>query len=377
MTALTTIKQIYGIAIDWHRQHSPYSLCILLSIVAIILCGLGLLLNKHHIEVSKRMSTQRYGQHITEMAASQLSQAAANKNLISLQAALNQLTQEPHISTAIIYDLNNRIVVQAGAEPKSEQESSITDSYSASIAQDETILGRLSISAQPLHLDDYSFLAFLGLLFFLCLLCFSFIKTKIQTITVKSEKTEPQHTPTEQTDTTAPHTIILLLQLKNIDTVFQQLNKSMREEHLNSIQSSIEKILKLYNGNIHAMDADSLCIHIEDNEKERAVFNALCCSELIRKIAKEYQWLIQVNSVIYDTTDTSSLALLSGLQQLKKSSDSGIYIQTPLQTSAVKQFRISTASSDKKIDPFIKVNQFSEKYQRLLEKQRQHLINRH
>lgn len=379
MTLLKKIKPPYHSIIDWSKRHLPYSYCIFISTLVLIICCFCLLLTNNNASKQILSAENHYGQQVAQMVANELSQATANNDLISMQAELNGLTKISTIDAATIYDLNNQAKVQAGIPTDKLDQQHTYLTFSAPISQDEIVIGQLAIKAKSTYTPSYSnAITAIGILCSLSLLLFCFYKIKIDIHKTETTPASKEDTPRINKDEEKKSTITLLLQLKNMDAVFQQLSKEIREEKFSEIKATIDQALKLYSGQLRAIDAHSLFMTICDHDKQQAIFNALCCAGLIQKMAAEEQWLIKINAVIYSVEEErknnpSHYHSLAMLQYMKNDSKPGIFIDETLADSA--KTRISTQTPNKKITGFVEVREFSDKYQKLLENQYKHLRN--
>lgn len=342
--------------------------CLLLMTIAYI----QLLFATNNSHSQTIIAEDHYGEQITQITANKIRQAAASGDLISLQAELNEITQSRHIITAIIYDIDNVIKVQSGTpiDHLSRGESHLT--FSAPITQDENIIGQLSIIIE--RTQRYSYISLLSALLFLLslvFLIFCFYKALANTeekIVVKD--IQDTTTNNEKNNET---TIILLLQFKNIDTIFKQLSKEIREDKYQKISATIKNVLKIYNAEIKATDANNLFITLSNSDKEQAILNTTCCAGLLQKIANVDRWFIKTNTVIYETSNNiDNISALTALQYLRTQAEDSIFIHQTLATIA--STRISTQTLNKKALHFLEIKGFSEQYQNLLKNQCKHLI---
>jgi len=379
MILLTKIKLVSRAITDWSKQQAPYSYLILISTLALILCSIWLLLLNTNASKKILVAENLYGQQMVEMAANRLSQATANNDLISMQAELNSLTQKELINSAVVYDLNNQATVKAGTPSERLDKQYTYQTLLAPISQDETFIGQLEIIATSTYQKKFihgftvaSIFLLLGVIYF-CI-----YKIKFYNSSITNTQSEPETTLEPTNSDQKVISISLLLQLKNINTIFQQLSKEVREEKLSEIKSTIEPALKLYSGRLNAMDESCLFMSICDYDKQQAVLNALCCAGLINKIANEEQWLVQTNAIIYynedeDIKNLNYEQLIANLHHISHENGRKIFIENVL-TNNIND-RCTTQAINKKITDFVAIDQFSDKYQKLLENQQKQLAS--
>jgi len=153
--------------------------------------------------------------------------------------------------------------------------------------------------------------------------------------TAANEETDPIADEITQSTELEKTTVNLLLQLKNIDDMFRQFSKQAQDEKYRDVKSSIQKSLKIYNGKIDAIDAQSIFITLSDNDEQQAVLNAICCAGLLLKTAREQRWFLKINAVIYQMENTiNDTDKIAALKHIKEHSKESIFIEENAATLA-------------------------------------------
>ena len=380
MTIIEQIPLLYRTTKSWFKNNGRYAYGITICFFLLLASFIALFAVNQSVDKQNTLLENRYGEQVSRTAANKLKSATINNDLISMQAELKELTQKETIVSATIYDLNNQVKVQSGAPNDILKNSQEYSFFSTPITQDETVLGQLTISL--LKMKDSTAIALPSIAIFLSAL-FALIWLLVNTIKSpqknhRAEETDPTVDEITQSTEIEKTTVNLLLQLKNIDTIFQQLSKEVRNEKLSEIKSTIEPALKLYSGKLNAVDRGCLFISICNDDKQQAILNALCCAGLINKIATEQQWLVQTNTVIYSADDVKIKnlnfeQLIAPLHYMSHHKDREIYIENVLTESIKDRFTVQAPNT--KITNFVSINEFSEKYQKLLENQHKQLAS--
>lgn len=366
-------KLIDKLCLRWTKDNKILSngifICLTILSLSFLYLFASIISTSHQLKTANKL----YIEQIADTTANRLKSMTINNNLISMQAELNELTRKNEIFTAIIYDIHSNIRVQSGIPVDRLSSKGSYFSHSQSITQDENIIGQLTVyftqheKSQWLLLCNFLiFITCLGIL----LLFFDNIKKEYRK--KNNIQAENNDALIENINNTAIANINLLIQLKNIDSIFKQFSKDSREQHYQSMLSSLKKILKIYNGEIKSIDAQSLTISIQNNDEKQKLLNTLCCADLLHKAASEKQWHIKINTIIYKEESLKSAAnLLPSLQYLKNQPGEKTYLDQIL-SSTIEPFA-TFDQLDKKINHFIAVIALSEQYQNLLNNQLKHL----
>lgn len=104
----------------------------------------GALLTLHFAGEQITTDATRYGESLAERGASQAVEPALSQDLISLQAILQDITQQPRVSAAAIYDVENQLLVQSGTGNTPQHYTLL--SFTAPITLDTHIAGHLTVT---------------------------------------------------------------------------------------------------------------------------------------------------------------------------------------------------------------------------------------
>ena len=374
MTIIEQIPLLYRTTKSWFKNNGRYAYGITICFFLLLASFIALFAVNQSVDKQNTLLENRYGEQISRTAANKLKSATINNDLISMQAELKELTQKETIVSATIYDLNNQVKVQSGAPNDTLKNSQEYSFFSTPITQDETVLGQLTIAL--LKMKDSTAIALPSIAIFLSAL-FALVWLLVNTIKSpqknhSTEETDPIADEITQSTELEKTTVNLLLQLKNIDDMFRQFSKQAQDEKYRDVKSSIQKSLKIYNGKIDAIDAQSIFITLSDNDEQQAVLNAICCAGLLLKTAREQRWFLKINAVIYQMENTiNDTDKIAALKHIKEHSKESIFIEENAATLA--DSRISLLEPNKKHTHFLEIEKLCEQYETLLSNQFKHL----
>jgi|GEM_PF-4258429 len=374
MTIIEQIPLLYRTTKSWFKNNGRYAYGITICFFLLLASFIALFAVNQSVDKQNTLLENRYGEQISRTAANKLKSATINNDLISMQAELKELTQKETIVSATIYDLNNQVKVQSGAPNDTLKNSQEYSFFSTPITQDEAVLGQLTIAL--LKMKDSTAIALPSIAIFLSAL-FSLVWLLVNTIKSPqknhiTEETDPIADEITQSTEIEKTTVNLLLQLKNIDDMFRQFSKQAQDEKYREVKSSIQKSLKIYNGKIDAIDAQSIFITLSDNDEQQAVLNAICCAGLLLKTAREQRWFLKINAVIYPMENTANdTDKIAALKHIKEHSKESIFIEENAATLA--DSRISLLEPNKKHTHFLEIEKLCEQYETLLSNQFKHL----
>jgi uncharacterized membrane protein affecting hemolysin expression len=373
----------------WLRQGKPLHRFALTALTCLTLCvlllGLTLTANKDQ----QLLSLDNYGKAISRLASNQLAVPMSASNLIGLQSLLKELVAQDRVINAVIYGVDNRIVVQAG---------SISDipvhhkAYTQELTLDQSLLGSLTLTLD-VHLNQtYSLYGFL-LLSFLALAGASArllqAQAKLTTSADNFANGEDgpllSSTASAVTDssakpsiTEAGHQAIVVLQLDTIDKLYQQLNADARQQELQQLQSTLSKVLTLYSGQQLGVSGTSIVIGFQGRDQSDCLFQSLCCAHLLQRACDQQQWLLKFTAHV--STACADFTLADDLKQMKqllsdKNNLGRLLIKNSLITAAHLESRIEFNSvSNGQDNGMASVIGFTSTYQQLLNNQLSHLL---
>ncbi len=277
---------------------------------------------------------------MASMAAKQAMDATLNHDRLSLQILLEDLTQHPAIINAIIYDVDNKPIVQAGIT--GNQILNNVRYFNAAIALHDTISGHVTLAINTAHPNSVRHTILLtlvtGLLAILAGLCLyrGTRQTEIVGGDLKnnSKRKEDEHA----------ETILLTLDIANTSSLYRQLNSESRQQVIAQFNRHVEQALTLYEASLLYVGANSIVLSFKQSDAEEydAAFNAICCAYIICALNKEpSNFLLSINAYVHARPEetvaagaswlpwyniTSATALLAVEKSLFKSHEMASYL---------------------------------------------------
>jgi hypothetical protein len=256
----------------------------------------------------------------------------SNSNLIGLQSILNDLIDQTKAINAIVYGVDNKIIVQAGEVNSMDA----FKAYTSPITIDDALLGSLTINIDASTDSNYWLTIALPALFAaLLLLLLRILHTAVKdNLSTKEAQTatELNHnidSVSRQAET--KYQALLLLDFHTLDKLYKQLNADARNNEFEKLNSATQKILTLYSGVTIAASASTILIRFENKDQKDCVFNALCCAYLLNQTCLKQQWLIRFSSYVYDKEDNITITDFTQLRPLCHQNinrdSSGIFIK--------------------------------------------------
>ncbi len=365
---------------SWLRQNQLSKRLILLCLASLIFfcVALGWLINAHHSQQQQILAA--YGNTTSQLATSQLSVSMGNNNLIGLQSLLNDLVKQERVVNAIIYDVDNKIIVQSGNIDTLTPESH--KAFTVPITLDNTILGSLTITFDSQITKNHWLILLLALTAILPIAISLFLIVKRT-----PDKPLSEHKITKATEILTDTPIdtpavkianrsLLVVHIHTLDKLYQQLNAEARQKQFNKLQITIKKVLTLYSGKQVAVSPDCIILSFEDSDMTACSFSALCCAHLLREYSEQQQWLIHLSAILYSEKDDFDAAynlpiLRQYLNTVKKSGELLITAHLVDNSNLNKRLQLEDSNQNN----FKKVIGFSDNYENLLKNQLSHLIN--
>lgn len=348
------------------------------SVFFLCICTLVTLYIQNH-QAQQQMLIESYSAGLTHITSDQLMVAMAEENKIGMQATLNKLIERDGVINAVIYDVDNRIMVQAGDVNGINIDDSQTRSFTSPITLDDSLLGSLTIT-MAVPEQRYSGLLLTVLMTLLILLGLFFLGSWIP---------EKNHTSIKHT-TTTPMTkggskegteaegkqveqqqALLKLHLHTVDKLHQQLSADMRLLEFKKLDTFTQKILTLYSGKLIAASPNTLLFSFRGSDKNTALFNALCSAHLMGLAAEKSQSLLRFTRFIYDASQSIPSSEVIELKSLKTQEHEGTVINKNTLDDELKSRLSLTLSSH---PDYWYVSGLSHNYSLLLDKQLTHLL---
>ena len=304
---------------------------------------------------------------MSKLLSSQLSVPLGANNLIGIQALLRDFSEQNKVLKVTVYDVDNRILVQAG-RIMAEQDN--TKDFTHPINLDQTLLGSVTIS-----LDMNTSQTGLIPLYFLVALLLTLALTATS-FTIPSLSLPPNLTARdiEATNAATVETASSFLSIKllNIEKLYQQLNAQTRQQELEKLQTAIHAVLKLYSGKQILACNDQVILSFESTSLHQAILHALCSAHLLQKTREQQAHLLAFNLTV--SIPKQELNITSKVVQnrllSKDSSQGNILIeQEVLELSQLRNRVIHKPWSVNPACSLRLIEGFDETYQQLLDKQ--------
>ncbi|MBX2809258.1 MAG: hypothetical protein KTR20_11565 [Cellvibrionaceae bacterium] len=382
----------------WLLQAYPHSGLLLLALCALTALLLGYGLSHAQATQHRQHLLSDHAASLAKLAAKPLAIAMSDKDLISLQALTNELATQGLVTQALIYDLDNRILVKSSKPGISAQQQLSAPQHHQPISLDNSLLGALVIK-----LDDNSKaspslgLLTLGLLA-LATAIYAAITLQRQGYAQASDKTDASQrcnktpkVPDTQGDTpqtisrsniAAPIETQLVIQLHGVDKLYQQLNSVTRQHQLTQMQTGLEQILSLYSGRQLATTPDSVLLSFSDKDATESHFKAICSAYLLSAMAREQHWLLHPTLIVYTQQHSPRIDTLLAQPLPNRPPENTpampVFITRDcLDTTALGTRLALTTQNQTTQHPgdLIELNGFSPRYTHLLQNQLQHLLD--
>ncbi|MGH1372693.1 MAG: hypothetical protein ACRBBW_11690 [Cellvibrionaceae bacterium] len=262
----------------------------IISITALTCLALSAsLLQQQHTQ-RLDLRTGHYGKALSSLAAKQATDATLNHDLVSLQVTVSDVARNPHVLSATIHDVENRLLVQAGESPNTgDYALREHQSFTAPITLHDSVAGyvTVSIDSQALYeqQDDTWLLALLGLAG--ALLVLSVLNLRQRPAGVDPTPADHPHAAAPQspeaTSSSAPDDIIIGLSIQCINwpTLKQQLSGTLKQQLTEDLERQLSGINTLYSGKVHAAQDDCVELHFTGDDVGNTTFRAICAAQLL------------------------------------------------------------------------------------------------
>jgi uncharacterized membrane protein affecting hemolysin expression len=357
-------------------QNKSVSYLLLTCTLCLLTSFGGLWLINYSSQQQQQQFISSHGQIINKLTANQLATRMASRDLIGMQSLLQRLAQQKSIVNAVIYDVNNQVVVQAGTVSGVSVLS--YRSFTTPIAIDNSLLGSLTTTVNiEFKTDNWLLLVVIvGSLSPFILLSRYLIKSNLILKPAISHPANAIHKPAAATiQTKATQTYgLLLIQIYDLDKISKQLNAQSREKEFATLDKLLNDSLSLYSGEKIALNQSCIVLKFTDEDKDKYVFNATCCAYLLLEAAKKMRLFLKLSATLYSSSNTISLQ--QEIPQLVHLSyaDRILINDIDLNYRLLKERLIFEAIEK---SHFIKVTGFSDSYQKLLDNQLRYLLSTH
>jgi len=347
---------------------------IVVSAISVVLACilLWLIMGQHNQQ--RLLLIDAYGASLSKLTSSQLKFPMSANNLVGLQSVLNDLIKQDRVINAVIYNVDNKISVQAGEINDTAINS--TKAYTSPINLDEALLGSLTIHIDNSVSSNYWLIVVLLLVVAVMPLIFLREKAFYTKPKIASEiaKVKPEAGfQAEQAEAAKQnHQALLLIEFDNLDRLYKQLNADARNKALEKLRLTSKKILTLYSGKNISSSTQTLVINFESKDKKDCLSNAVCAAYLLTKAREKQQWLINFSIFIYDKDGEISADTFSQLNANTNAKEGNkILIKKELM---IKNGLEDLAPKTSTEDDYINIISLSEKHEKLIENQLLHIL---
>ncbi|GAA5317463.1 MAG: hypothetical protein AseanaTS_26680 [Candidatus Pelagadaptatus aseana] len=332
--------------------------------------------------------TSHYGNALAKLTAKQAANATLNNDLVSLQVSMENIADNPDVLSATIYDVENRLLVQAGDSPKLggySRHNSAT--YTAPITLHDSIAGyvAITIDTQSLLQQQESgwLIGFIAVA--LMLMGFSLMggNPPQTTAATKSSDSDTGADPTPEAASQPPVNddtkVTLLLHTLNLDTLRKQISGSFRSKLLSDLGKKIEGVNTLYSGKLEHASEHWLTLSYSGDDVADASFRATCASMLLFELinGSDKPLHLEVSAAIYPHHDKHLLSqfledskLTGNCQNLLQTTRTGeLFLHSDQLSDSLEQ-RLKTQDRD---EDWKQVTELQAAYQDLLTKQARQL----
>jgi hypothetical protein len=331
----------------------------------------GLWLINYDGQQQQQQLIRYHGQIINKLTVNQLATTMANNDLIGMQSLLQRLTQQKSIVNAVISDVNNNVMVQSGTV--SGRLLASHESFTTPIAIDNSLLGSLTTTVDIEFRPNRWLLSviIIGSLLPFILLSWYLFKNHLIAKVITSTSTDTIQEISEATDAKTTQTYsLLLIQLHGLDKISKQLNAAARNKEFEILDKLLHDSITLYSGEKIALNQG--CIVLKFSDKDKYIFNAICCAYLLLEAAKKMRLLIKLSATCYCSSNTLSpqqeIPQLINLSQVGKI----LINSTNLDYHLIEERLIFQTI---KATHFIEIVGFSKSYQKLLNNQIGYLLS--
>ena len=270
-----------------------------------------------------RHAINNFGQIMANMVARQAMDATLNHDRLSLQILLEDITLDQAIINSAIYDVENKLIVQAGETGNYPQ--SHIQHFSAPIALQDTISGHVVLAINTSHPDSIRYPVILilisGLLAGAAVFCLYRGINQSPFLKDKEEDKPLKNSTSDEEESTGNQTILLTLTIENFDDLYQKLNSDSRKKVIDKLFQHVQKALSLYNGDLVYVGSATIVLSFrkrnftqDDFEINNTIFNAACCGHIICELnKKQSNFSIVLAARIHHTPEKAITKELSSL----------------------------------------------------------------
>lgn len=349
------------------NTHTAIAVSAISVVIACIM--LWFIMGQHYHQ--RLLLIDAYGDSLSKLASSQLKVPMSANNLIGLQSVLNDLIKQDRVINAVVYNIDNKISVQAGEIR--DIDINTTNAYTSPINLDDALLGSLTINIDNQVNNNYWLIIALLLLIAASPLIFLRKQPHYrEPKTAQKEQVEKTDAADTSSTTKQDYQILALIEFSKLERLYKQLNAEARNNEIEKLRLATQKILTLYSGKVVSASTQTLTISFENKDKKDCLSNAVCFAYLLTKTKAAQQWLFDFSVFIHEKENEISIDYLTNLNPSPgKCTDGKIFIKKELSTNGTLEELISETKNENGYNDIISL---SKKYEKLIESQLAHTL---
>lgn len=301
------------------KSHPQLALASCLIIILGLIAGISYAVNTTNNAEEK---INIYGHTVSQAAAKQAITASMQQDLLSMQAVLVDIRQNPWVVGARIRNVEGKSLVETGTLNTQELQERHT-LFSAPIAVHHNIYGYIDVLVQShrFQVRDYQFFLIWLIAVFTSLSIiwwsiqrqwWSQFKEKLPTasevVTAVVEKVPViEEEPEPEPEAPKLVSVRLSLQITNLDRLYDQLNSESFATVLRRFEKQLQSVVNLYEGHRQILNGNTLLIDFTGESYEESCFRAVCCAHLLNSLAiSNPSPRLQVASSVYELSEPLS-----------------------------------------------------------------------
>ena len=275
---------------------------LIIAVAIAILAIVSLFLIQGFIKQQRQTYGHNYGQALANVTAYQAQEATMEHDLLSLQIILEDIARNPAVIGVTIHDVENKLMVQGGHDPKARLQldpSQELGRYNAPITLQDSIAGYVTVILAPSIKNEK--ILFLQLTFIPLVVLFGLLWLLRRNTTTSHNKSlpifsnhsaEPQLPVVDNNPSSSYideglndiYRVQLQLQLHQLARLKKQLSGPNYKQLLSQFERQLRGVCSLYNGELTYANNSELLLIFNAESASTASFNALCSAHLIQQL---------------------------------------------------------------------------------------------
>lgn len=235
-----------------------------------------------------REAQTRYGEATAAQLAHHLVQYVVEKDLLSLNVVVNQMTDKAHVTSISVYDESNGLIAQAGRVAEDDA------AYSSELSFQDSVVGFVRVGIKKTETGTVStILILLGVFAAYAVVLWRY-RDLVDGLKQLTEASPPEATPDIEQRVPAAPPIISIAE----DAPIEHCLLVIRVRPAYRMEAQFERFYqaaKLYHGIVEQTTAEELVIHFEGAD---ATYLGLCAGYLLREICNSTTGNIRFGGVV-------------------------------------------------------------------------------